>query len=104
MRFEVFAAAVTVGFLGFWSLRWHPLYLLRGLRRGVFAFSLAYGLCVWASCAAVWFACVFAGVRALLLGFMRRRLICLRFPWHPRFAFVLHASPFDLLAFSLASA
>ncbi|AUT59269.1 hypothetical protein C2L65_06425 [Paraburkholderia terrae] len=35
---------------------------------------------------------------------MRRRLICLRFRWRPRFAFVLHASPFDLLAFSLASA
>jgi hypothetical protein len=35
---------------------------------------------------------------------LRRWVVVLFFRWHPRFAFVLHASPFGVLAFAPASA
>ncbi|SDH87464.1 hypothetical protein SAMN04487926_10932 [Paraburkholderia steynii] len=48
------------------------VFVARVLPFGVFAFSLASAICLLASCAAVWFACVFAGIRALPSWFRRR--------------------------------
>ncbi|MFP3559368.1 hypothetical protein SB861_53480, partial [Paraburkholderia sp. SIMBA_049] len=41
---------------------------------------------------AVWFSGVFAGIRKAVFA-AQVVLVFLHFRWHPRFAFVLHASP-----------
>jgi hypothetical protein len=67
-------------------------------------FSLASAICLRASGVAVRCFGLCAGIRALLSCFKRRRSVFWPSRWHPRFAFVLQALPFGVLAFALASA
>ncbi|ALL67494.1 rod shape-determining protein [Paraburkholderia caribensis MBA4] len=63
--------------------------------------GVCFGLLVRALVSAF---CLFAGIRVLLAFFTRCRSVFWPFRWHPRFVSVLHALPFGVLAFSLASA
>ncbi|TCG03220.1 hypothetical protein BZM27_50120 [Paraburkholderia steynii] len=56
------------------------IWLCAGIRKAVFAAQ------------AVWFACVFAGIRRAVFA-AQAVWFCLCLRWHPRYAFVLHASP-----------
>ncbi|MFP3552415.1 hypothetical protein SB861_17075 [Paraburkholderia sp. SIMBA_049] len=95
--------AVWVVWLFCFSLASAEWCLLRE-RFGCFAFALASAYCLRASCVAVWCFGLCAGIRVMPSCFMRRRLVFWPLRWHSRYAFVLHALPFGVLAFALASA
>ena len=68
-------------------------FVARALPGGVLGFALAFAYCLRASCVAVWWLGLRVGVRVLPSHFTHRRLVSWPSRWHPRFAFVLQASP-----------